>query len=91
MTNFQEYKTQRMKRHPAFWDGYGERFETFKLGVLLKQAREDAGLTQTDVAQRLHTTTTVIAKIEHHAPDVRLSLLEQFAEVLGKRLHVVLE
>jgi len=91
MKKFQEYKETRMKQNPEFWDGYEKRLETFKLGVLLKQARQEAGLTQEEVAQKLHTSKTVISKIENHAPEVRLSLLEKFATILGKRLHVVLD
>lgn len=34
-----------MAKDPEFWENYEEKFETFKLGVLLKQARIDAGMT----------------------------------------------
>ena len=53
MKRFQQYKQERIAQHPEFWEGYQERFESFKLGVLLKQARQEAGLTQEDLAQRL--------------------------------------
>lgn len=35
MSSFQEYKVKRMEKDPEFWKDYDERFETFKLGVLL--------------------------------------------------------
>jgi hypothetical protein len=35
-----------MKQDPEFWKNYDENFETFRLGVMLKQARKEAGLTQ---------------------------------------------
>ena len=35
MSSFQEYKAKRMEKDPEFWKDYDERFETFKLGVLL--------------------------------------------------------
>ena len=41
MNDLQKYKKKRMKGDPDFWKNYDERFETFKLGVLLKQARTD--------------------------------------------------
>ena len=91
MKRFQQYKQERIAQHPEFWEGYQERFESFKLGVLLKQARQEAGLTQEDLAQRLQTSTTVISKIENHAPDMRLALIEKMAMILGKKVHIVLD
>jgi ribosome-binding protein aMBF1 (putative translation factor) len=91
MSDFQRYKEKRKKQNPKFWAGYDKRFETFKLGVLLKQARQDAGLTQEQVAIKLKTTKSVISRIENHAIDIKLSTLEKFATSLGRTLHVALE
>jgi transcriptional regulator with XRE-family HTH domain len=79
-----------MKRDPEFWKDYDDRFETFKLGVLLKQARLDAGLTQEQVAHKLNTTKSVISRMENHAVDIRLSTLEKFAKAIGRHIQVVL-
>ena len=68
MKHFQQYKQQRRAKNPEFWEGYQERFESFKLGVLLKQARQEAGLTQEELAQRLQTSTAIVSRIENHAP-----------------------
>ena len=71
-------------------DDYDKRFETFKLGVLLKQARIEAGMTQEQIAQQLQTTKSVISRMENHADDIRLSTLEKFAKAIGKEIQVVL-
>jgi ribosome-binding protein aMBF1 (putative translation factor) len=91
MSDFQKYKEKRKRKNAKFWDGYDKRFETFKLGVLLKQARQDAGLTQEQVAVKLKTTKSVISRIENHAVDIKLSTLEKFATSLGRTLHVALK
>ena len=52
MSDFQKYKKIRAKRDPKFWSGYDERLETFKLGLMLKQARLESGLTQEQIASR---------------------------------------
>ena len=91
MNTFQQYKAKRMAQNPEFWENYPERFETFQLGVLLKQARQEDGLTQEEVAQRLQTSKKVISRIENHAPDMRLALIEKMAMILGKRVHIVLD
>ena len=56
--------------------------------MVLKQARESAGLTQEELARRLSTKKTAISRIENHAEDIKLSTLEKVAHALGKRLHV---
>ncbi|VEN73338.1 Transcriptional regulator [Candidatus Desulfarcum epimagneticum] len=90
MSDFQKYKNKRMKRDPEFWSGYDERLETFKLGVMLKQARVESGLTQEQIAKRLKTTKSVVSRMENHATDIRLSTLEKFARAVGRKIDVVL-
>lgn len=90
MSDLQKYKKKRAKLAPEFWSGYDERLESFKLGILLKQARLDAGLTQQEVAKRLGTTKSVVSRMENHATDIRLSTLEKFAKAVGRTIHVTL-
>jgi ribosome-binding protein aMBF1 (putative translation factor) len=90
MSDLQKYKKKRMKQDPEFWSGYNDRLETFKLGILLKQARLDAGLTQDEIAKRLKTTKSVVSRMENHATDIRLSTLEKFAKAVGRQIHVAL-
>ena len=90
MSDLQKYKNKRMAKDPGFWKNYEEKFETFKLGVLLKQARVEAGMTQEQIANELNTTKSVISRMENHATDIRLSTLEKFAKVVGRHIHVAL-
>ncbi len=90
MSDFQKYKKKRMQEDPEFWNDYEKRFETFKLGVILKQARQEAGFTQEQIAKELKTTKSVISRMENHATDIRLSTLEKFAKALGRRIQVSL-
>lgn len=90
MSDLQKYIDKRKKQDPDFWKDYDERFETFKLGVLLKQARKESGMTQEQIAKELKTTKSVISRMENHATDIRLSTLEKFAKALGKRIQVSL-
>ncbi len=90
MSDFQKYKAKRMQNHPEFWENYEERLETFQIGMLLKQARKEAGLTQEQIASELKTTKSVVSRMENHATDIRLSTLEKFAKVLGRRIQILL-
>ena len=88
MSDLKKYIGKRKKREGKFADGYDEGYEQFKIGVVLRQAREEAGLTQEELARRLHTKKTAISRIENHAEDIKLSTLERVASALGKRLEV---
>ena len=52
----------------------------------MRMAREKAGLTQDELADRLKTKKSAISRIENHAEDIRLSTLEKFAHASGKKL-----
>ena len=86
--SLKKYVSERKKRDKAFAEGYDEGYEQFKIGVVLKEARETAGLTQEELAHRLKTKKTAISRIENHAEDIKLSTLEKVAHALGKRLEV---
>jgi len=63
-------------------------YADFKIGVILRQAREAACLTQEEVAQKLQTKKSAISRIENHADDVRLSTIQRYAEVVGAKLQI---
>ena len=88
MSDLKEYISDRKKRDKTFAEGYEGGYEQFKVGALLRQARESAGMTQEELARRLKTKKTAISRIENHAEDIKLSTLERVAEALGKRLRV---
>ncbi|MFA5669238.1 MAG: helix-turn-helix transcriptional regulator [Balneolaceae bacterium] len=73
-----------------------EKFETeydaFKLGVLIKQAREDQGLTQeqlAELAELAGTNKSYISKLERNLKDIRFSTLQKIInEGLGGHLDI---
>jgi ribosome-binding protein aMBF1 (putative translation factor) len=88
MSDLKKYINERKKRDKRFYRGFDEGYEQFKIGVMLRQARESAGLTQQELAIRLKTQKTAISRIENHAEDIKLSTLDRVAKALGKRLQV---
>jgi predicted transcriptional regulator len=52
----------------------------------LVERRIAAGLTQTEVAARMGTSQSSVARLESGAVDARLSTLERYAEVVGARI-----
>lgn len=88
MSDLKKYIAKRKKEDKIFSVDFDEGYEQFKIGVMLRQARESAGLTQDELASRLKTKKTAISRIENHAEDIKLSTLERVAKALGKQLQV---
>ena len=86
MSDLQKYIENRKRNDPQFAQGFEAGYEQFKIGVKLKQARLEAGMTQEELAKRLHTQKTAVSRIENHAEDIKLSTLEKYVEATGKRL-----
>mgnify|MGYP003608503118 FL=1 len=57
----------------------------------LIEARARAGLTQTEVAQRMGTTQAVIARLEGGRVRPSTRTLERFAQATGTRLRISFE
>lgn len=88
MSDLKKYINKRKKVDPEFGDGYDEGYEQFKFGVLLQMSREQAGMTQEEVAQKLGTHKSAISRIENHADNITLSTLHKYAKALGKKVNL---
>ncbi|MCP5105131.1 MAG: helix-turn-helix transcriptional regulator [bacterium] len=80
-----------LKENKDFADGFDEEYEKFKVGYLLRQAREKSGMTQEKLAEIMNTYKGNISRIENHAEDIRLSTLSKFVEALGRKLVISIE
>jgi HTH-type transcriptional regulator/antitoxin HipB len=70
-------------------DEFEKGYEAFKIGVLIQQAREDAGLTQEELAQRSGTNKSYISKLENNLKDIRFSTLKRIIQDgLGGQLEI---
>lgn len=50
----------------------------------LVAARQDSGLSQTEIAARMGTSQSAVARLERGDADVRLSTLDRYAAALGR-------
>ena len=90
MSDVERYIERRKKRSPKFAENFESGYEAFEFSVMLRQAREKAGITQDVIAKKLRTKKSAISRIENHAEDIRPSTLGKYARALGKRLKVQL-
>lgn len=88
MDDLEKYIVKRKSKSKKFSKNFEKGFESFKIGVLLRQAREEVGITQEELAEKLSTKKSAISRIENHAEDIRLSTLKSYLEALGKKLQI---
>lgn len=76
---------------PKYRKEYEALEEEFSLAANLIEARTRAGLTQAEVAARMRTTQSVVARLESGRVRPSTSTLQKFAAATGSRLKIVLE
>lgn len=91
MDDLEKYIEERKQRDPAFAEGFDSGYKEFMVGVLLRQARESAGVTQEELAEAIHTKKSVISRLENKASDARVSTLRKVAQALNKDLVIELK
>jgi len=80
------------RRHPPVFPGFKEMAENGQgeqrrtLAAALSAKRAELGLSQTEVAARMGTSQSAVARLESGDADLRLSTLERYAAALGQRL-----
>lgn len=76
---------------PNYRKAYKDLEEEFSLASALIGARSAAGLTQEELARRMNTTQTVIARLESGRAKPSTRTLERFAAATGHRLCISFE
>lgn len=82
---------EKWSEDPAYGKAYDELEEEFALAAAIAEARGRAGLTQEQVAQRMHTTQSNIARLEAGRTTPSTRTLERFAQAIGARLKISFE
>jgi ribosome-binding protein aMBF1 (putative translation factor) len=79
------------RRHEPVFPGFREMARSRRLAEELAACRRAHGLSQTQLAARMRTSQSAVARIESGDADVRLSTLERYATALERRLTWALE
>ena len=82
---------KRWMKEPGFKKGYEALEEEFSLASQLIEARARAGLTQAEVAERMGTSQSTVARLESGGAKPSLSTLKRFAQATGARVRIALE
>jgi ribosome-binding protein aMBF1 (putative translation factor) len=79
------------RKNPAFMREYDALEEEFALAAALIGARAQAGLTQAELAERMGTTQSAIARMEGGKAKPSTTTLAKLAKATGTRLRVSFE
>lgn len=83
---------ERKLANPRFRKGFEEEVQKLAIGEQLSRLRQEAGLTQAQVAQRAKTTASAISRYENAAYDrYELRTLQRIVRACGGRLGIILE
>ena len=82
---------RKWREDPAYVAAYANLQAEFALAAELIDARAKAGLTQEEVAERMHTTQAVVARLESGRVKPSTRTLERFAAAIGMKLKISFE
>ena len=82
---------EKWSQDPGYRNAYDELGPEFEIVRSLIQARIDAGLTQAELAERMSTTQSVIARLESGRVRPSTRTLERVAQSTGTQLKISFE
>ena len=90
-TNFDQYLEEQL-RDPAFADRFDRAGEGWDVALQIAALRQEAGLSQKELAKLLKTSQQQISRLESPGYEGHsLSMLRRVARALNARVRVVLE
>ena len=87
MTKLADLK-QRLMDNPEFREEYAKADAEFALIEAMIMARREAKLTQAELAEKIGTTQSAIARLEAGRVSPSISTLRRYAEATGHQLQV---
>ena len=89
-TNFDSFLEEHLQ-DPDFAERFEKAGEAWDIAIQLAALREEQGLSQKELAQRVGTTQQQISRLESPSYEGHsLSMLRRVAEALGTHVHVTL-
>jgi ribosome-binding protein aMBF1 (putative translation factor) len=88
-TDWKTLREAKRAEDPEAYDAaYAAAAAAFRLGVLVREYRTAAGMTQTELARRSGTSQPAIARLEAGGAEPTVATLRRIADALGVELVV---
>lgn len=79
------------RKDPAYREAHATLEEEFALARALIEARTGANVSQEEIARRMQTSQSAVARLESGRGNPSLNTLRRYAEATGARLRIVFE
>ena len=79
------------RKQPGYQEAYDAIENEFAIMEILMKARSEADLSQSEVARRMGTKQSAIARLEAGGHRASLTTLRSYAQATGHRLRITLE
>ncbi len=73
---------------PGFHEAVEEERQILRVQEKLRLAREKAGLTQDQVARRMHVNRSFVSRVENQSGNITLGTLDRYARAVGLRCEI---
>jgi len=89
LTNYEQDLKRRLK-NPAFRKGFEEEYAKVKFAYQMMQLRKKQRISQAQLAKKLGTTQSVVARMEAGQQNFTLETLQKVADAFGRSLKIEL-
>ena len=89
-SKMEEFKEWDIQNHPEAKEAYAQAEFDLRASVLVKQMREDLGMTQVEFAKLVNKPQSTISRIESDSMNVSIGLLNDIATKANRKLKLVL-
>jgi len=88
MKTLKQLEKELCKDEPGLSELIEEELERLKISESLKAARKAAGMTQAQVAERMHVNRAYVAQLEGKPQNVTVSTLVKYTNAIGGMIDV---
>lgn len=82
---------KKWRQSPDYQAAYDELADEFDVSRELIRARTLANLTQQELAERMHTSQSAVARLESGEGNPSMAMLKRYAEATGTHLKIELQ
>ncbi|MBO1305363.1 helix-turn-helix transcriptional regulator [Enterococcus sp. 669A] len=88
MTTVKELIEQKKASDPKFAEGFEKEKQRLSVAVAVAQLREELGVSQRELAERVGKPQSTIARIENGSMNVSFKVLYEIATKVGKEVRI---
>jgi predicted transcriptional regulator len=90
MKKWEEIRDQWYAEDVGMKDRVEAEREQLRVSAELRQARKESGLTQREVAEKMHVKREYISRLENTPKNMKLSTLIRYTQSVGKRFDIAI-